>query len=49
MASETITAETLAKTSALHQVKRLEEQEDWPEWSKQMRNYLNVTVGDMEQ
>ncbi|KAL1581936.1 hypothetical protein WHR41_09516 [Cladosporium halotolerans] len=40
MASETITAETLAKTSALHQVKRLEEQEDWPEWSKQMRNYL---------
>ena len=39
MASETITAETLAKTSALHQVKRLEEQEDWPEWSKQMRNY----------
>lgn len=40
MASDTITAETLAKTSALHQVKRLEEQEDWPEWSKQMRNYL---------
>ena len=40
MASETITAKTLAKTSALHQVRRLEEQEDWPEWSKQMRNYL---------
>jgi hypothetical protein len=40
MASDTITAETLAKTSVLHQVKRLEEQEDWPEWSKQMRNYL---------
>jgi hypothetical protein len=40
MASETITAETPAKTSALRQIKRLEEQEDWPEWSKQMRNYL---------
>jgi hypothetical protein len=31
MASETITAETPAKTSTLRQIKRLEEQEDWPE------------------
>lgn len=42
MAAETIAAETPAKTSALHQVRRLEEQEDWPEWSKQMRNYLII-------
>lgn len=40
MATEIAAAETLAKANTLYQVRRLEEQEDWPEWSKQMRNYL---------
>lgn len=40
MATEANMADTKAKIITLHQVKKLEEQEDWPEWSKQMRNYL---------